>query len=822
MRLSSKNIKRIMAIGEPIIIPQILIERLKPFGARFLKVAKPEAGNAKSGKNPIEKGWQDHFYEATDESLQGHLQRGGNYGVSSGKGIIIIDTDDKETTEELNSFPTFTVQTGRGESGRHKYYLSDVTENGVISDKNGKNIGNVQAHEKMVVGPNSRHWSGGIYKIIDDSVITYISKAQLDKIFGKQLQWAHQRIEEEDIRAEQENSKAKIPINKVIDIMKFHLLHDSEWQGEHPVHGSTGGKNFNVNLEKNSWHCFRCNSGGGALSWIAVKNGIVECAEVHGLLEREKYLAALALAKEAGFDVQLRDETLNPDVERFFEKDAHGNPKFVPALVASELMKENIYVTLKTTLLTLRYNPENGVYEQKAEPHIRQEARRKLGKFLNINRHREIEHFIKSSTLKEMPTPPEDLIVVRNGVLNVKTGQLEPFNPNYFFLNALPVKYDPQADCLKFKVFLSEVVPRPESVMVLQEFTGYCLNRNCRFEKCLMLIGTGANGKSTFLNVLRAVLGKQNVTNLPLQILIVDRFALSELYGKLANICTELPPVALKEGGLFRNLVSGEGVSGQRKFIDRFDFIPYAKQLFACNTIPPAPDDTDAFFRRWLIETFPIQFLDDNPKTDPYLKDKLSTPEELSGVLNWALQGLKRLLTQGKFSASETVTETRAHYTLLSNPVKAFAETQLSAASDKFETKDAVHKACVQFCKDNNLPMIDKRVLSTKLPDYIACTDAMIKIQGRAVRVWKGIQIMRNPSLQGDADDHREVGLRSHSFSTAGNTGKEKEIQGVEENTLERNPPLESFEEGGESLEDDSQEGQSRSEDEEPNGGEIT
>jgi putative DNA primase/helicase len=743
-RFSAKVMKEIMAIGEPIQIPQILIERLKPFGARFLKVAKPEAGNNKSGKNPVEKGWQDRFYEATDESLQEWLKSGGNYGVGSGKSIIIIDTDDKETAKELEAFPTFTVQSGRGESGRHKYYLSDATENGVISDKNGKNIGNVQAREKMVVGPNSRHWSGGIYKVIDDSVITYISKAQLDKIFGKQLHWAHQRIEEEDIQAEQENNKAKIPINKVIDITKFHLLHDSEWQGEHPIHGSTSGKNFNVNLEKNSWHCFRCGSGGGALSWIAVKNGIVECHEVHGLLEREKYLATLALAKEAGFQVKVPDEEINPDVARFYEIDEHGKPKFMPAFVAQELLKENAYVTQKSNLMSFRYNPENGVYEVFAEAHIQQEVRRKLGKHLSINRHKEILHFIKSSTIKDMPSPPEDLIVVANGVLNVKTGQLEPFNPEYFMFNALPVRYDPNVDCPKFKTFLGEVIPSPENIKVLQEFVGYCLTRNCKFEKALMLVGEGANGKSTFLYILTKTLGKQNVSSIPLQVISNNRFALAELYGKMANVYPDLPAVALKDTGLFKSLVTGEMISGEYKFRGRFDFVPYAKLLFSCNKMPQTPDDTDAFFRRWLIEAFPIQFLPDNPKTDPNLKEKLTTPEELSGILNWALQGLRRLLQQGKFSTGETVEETRDRYTLLSNSVQAFAERRLVIAAGKIETKENVYNGYIQFCGDHNLPTIPKNAFSMQLPQYISCTDSQAKIQGKVIRVWRDIQLKEN------------------------------------------------------------------------------
>jgi len=392
-----------------------------------------------------------------------------------------------------------------------------------------------------------------------------------------------------------------------------------------------------------------------------------------------------------------------------------------------------------------------------------------------------------------MPRPPEDLIVVANGVLNVKTGQLEPFNPDYFVFNALPVGYDPNADCPKFKTFLGEVIPSPENIKVLQEFVGYCLTRNCKFEKAMMLVGEGANGKSTFLYVLTKTLGKQNVSSIPLQIISNNRFALAELYGKMANVYPDLPAVALKDTGLFKSLVTGEMISGEKKFKGRFDFVPYAKLLFSCNKMPQTPDDTDAFFRRWSITAFPVQFLPDNPKTDPNLKDKLTTPEELSGILNWALQGLKGLLEQGKFSTSETVEQTRERYTLLSNPAKAYAEKRLIASPGKVETKEAVYNDFIQFCKGHNLPTIARNAFAMQLPQYILCTDSLAKILGKMTRVWRDIQFKDDNKTNKTNDSSIpvvEVGIK-----------KEENQKGIGETvsfvSSVNQPTLETFEELG-------------------------
>ena len=256
---------------------------------------------------------------------------------------------------------------------------------------------------------------------------------------------------------------------------------------------------------------------------------------------------------------------------------------------------------------------------------------------------------------------------------------------------------------------------------------------------------------STFLYVLTKTLGKQNVSSIPLQIISGNRFALAELYGKMANVYPDLPAVALRDTGLFKSLVTGEMISGEYKFKGRFDFVPYAKLLFSCNKMPQTPDDTDAFFRRWLINAFPVQFLPDNPKTDPNLKEKLTTPEELSGILNWALEGLQRLLKQEKFSTGETVEETRDRYTLLSNSAEAFAERQLVVASGETETKETVYNAYIQFCKEHNLPTISKNAFSMQLPQYIPCTDSLAKIHGKPVRIWRDIKL--KDSNKGNKDD---------------------------------------------------------------------
>ena len=117
--MSYKTIQRLVAIGEAILIPQSLIDKLKPYGLRFIKVAKPIPGDEHSGKNAVEHAWQEHPYEAEDPSLQDWVRKGNNYGVLAGEGVVIVETDTKESTEGMAKINTFTVQSGGGGYKRH-------------------------------------------------------------------------------------------------------------------------------------------------------------------------------------------------------------------------------------------------------------------------------------------------------------------------------------------------------------------------------------------------------------------------------------------------------------------------------------------------------------------------------------------------------------------------------------------------------------------------------------------------------------------------------------------------------------------------------
>jgi P4 family phage/plasmid primase-like protien len=737
---------RVRELPKIVGIPSSLVEKLKPFGPRFIKVEKPTSGDDKSGKRAVEHAWQEHPYGADDAEMQSWLVAGGNYGVVCGEGIIEVDLDEEEMQDRFEAkIETFTVKSGRTKSeGRHYYCRSDVTENGTLLDNEGRNLGNVQAHHKYVVGPGCNHNSGDSYRILKDVSLAWVPKKDLEEIFGEHLKWSgkSQQANAEEAQEEKELIDYEIPIREIIpNFEELRQVNNDEFQGSHPLHGSSTGQNFCVNVAKNCWHCFRCNSGGGPLMWLAVQDGLIRCDQSQkGVLRSALFLKTLELAKKQGYDVELpEDEEIDPDVAKYFEGKP---PSFVPAYLAEDIMKKFHYVTRESDEIIFLYHPERGVYTPNGEAHIKRQTKKALGKHLRRNRQSEVINYIVCSTLQHIEETPPNLIALKNGIFDLKTKLLKPFDPSYFILNGLPIVYNPKADCPETKKFIAEVV-HPEDVQVLQEISGYSLWRAYPLHKAIMLVGEGANGKSTFLELLRTMLGRENVSTIPLHDLETSSFARSSLYGKLANIYPDLSDRALRGTGYFKMLSGGDTISAEYKFHDRFEFKNYAKLIFSCNKVPESPDDTTAFFRRWIIINFPKQFLEGDPKTNPNLLEKLVTEEELSGFFNWVVEGLERLLRGGKFSSGRSVEQTREQYIRASDPVKAFAMDCIEQKAGNIVTKDVVYRAFLDYCQEMRLPTCPKNIFAMKLTQHVSGIQSEIKRMGKQrVQCWRDISLV--------------------------------------------------------------------------------
>ncbi|MCD6447664.1 MAG: hypothetical protein J7L58_01285 [Thermoplasmata archaeon] len=418
--------------------------------------------------------------------------------------------------------------------------------------------------------------------------------------------------------------------------------------------------------------------------------------------------------------------------------------KFVAKLLADDVMRKHRFITFEDSDEIYYYS--DGIYRKGGESLIKKICEEILQEEANTRRVSEVLNHVRRATYingSEIMDNNPNFLCVENGILDlsgIKDGKVKllPHNPDMIFLSKIPVVYNENLDCTKIMKFIYEIV-RADDVSVLQELTGYCLWKAYPIQKAFVLLGDGSNGKSTFLHLLVKLLGKANVSSVPLHEIVNNRFAAANLYGKLANIYADLPPAILKDTAKFKALTGGDLITAEFKFRDSFQFYNYAKLLFSANRLPITYDDSDAFFRRWVIINFPYKF--EGKNADPHILEKLAKPEELSGFLNWALEGLARLLKNGQFSHSKSTEEIRRQYILASDPVHAFVDECLVQDSDGIIPKELLYATFKEYCDENSLPVSSKHIFSRDLLKFITAREQRPKIEGRQERCWAGIKL---------------------------------------------------------------------------------
>jgi putative DNA primase/helicase len=439
---------------------------------------------------------------------------------------------------------------------------------------------------------------------------------------------------------------------------------------------------------------------------------------------------------------------LQPD--EFFEKNT-----FVPTKLSDALLAHFKCKTLMGAHTVYVY--KDGYYQRTGEEVLINEAKKLLGEKAKTYYINEALFMVKASTFTEPSNVCEDLnlINVKNGLYNITTKQLEPHTPDKFITYQIPVELNPAADCPEIKRFIAEIVI-PDDVKIIQELTGYCLYREYFIHKAFMLVGDGANGKSTLIGLLENFLGHENISSISLQDLDSSPFAAHTLYGKLANMHHDLPARALNHTGMFKSLTGNDVISADVKFRPSpLMFTNYAKMIFAMNKVPISKDVTSAFFRRLIFINFPNKFEGD--KMDPNKLKKISTPEEMSGFLNWALEGLLRIIEQGAFSYSATTDEIHDKYERLSSPITAFIKDHVVSSSQDYITKEDLYSNFVEYCQSNKLPTVINSAFSKELLANISnVRTERVTHNGQRKMAWRGIRFATVSDLSDETDEEKK------------------------------------------------------------------
>jgi len=335
-------------------------------------------------------------------------------------------------------------------------------------------------------------------------------------------------------------------------------------------------------------------------------------------------------------------------------------------------------------------------------------------------------------------------IATENGVVYLEAAAndagadaLRDLEPGDYALTRLPVEYDPAASYDEWEAYVEEWAEDGKAD-ALQEYVGYCLHVGAMpIHRALLLVGSGANGKGTFLHVVRQLLGEGNTSSIGLQTLANEKDAVADFHGSLANFDDDLSSRSLGAGlGMFKKLVAGEQVRARRLYENGFEFEASGKHLYAANEVPQVnvPDDDEAFWRRWMLVEFPNHY--PMADRDPMLKERLSTDDALSGVLNWAIDGWARLTEQGHFTGEEQQAyEKRKRWQSWGDSVREFiAEcVENDPDADRITTGEA-HRRYKAWCVENNKDAVGQRKLTTELKDEDVGYKQSIRIGGSIQR----------------------------------------------------------------------------------------
>ena len=260
-------------------------------------------------------------------------------------------------------------------------------------------------------------------------------------------------------------------------------------------------------------------------------------------------------------------------------------------------------------------------------------------------------------------TPDAYLINLRNGMYNWKTGQLLSHEQKYMSTVQLNLSYDPTATCPNFDRWLASTLPGDEQLAL--ELLGYMMMSGNPMHIIPLLVGSGRNGKSTYLRLMEHMIGEQNYSSLDLQALSADKFAPVAMYGKLANICGDIHQRHLSNSGMLKKITGNDPIQGERKGQMSFTFKPWATPIFSTNELWSSSDTSDAYMERWL----PVPFLQ---KFTAGKFDESVLYAEVNGIFNKAMTALRTLMKNGEFTASDAQKDLVKKFREDSDPVQSW------------------------------------------------------------------------------------------------------------------------------------------------------
>ena len=367
------------------------------------------------------------------------------------------------------------------------------------------------------------------------------------------------------------------------------------------------------------------------------------------------------------------------------------------------------------------------------------------------------ELFVKAAelqiTTEDLNKYPAYWINFQNGFYDPIQHELVPHDPKYLAVNQVAHSYDPDADPegQHVRKWL-EGIANPDDLEMLLQYAGYCMTRDTRQQKFLILRGSGGTGKSTLIRLIEEVVGAENVSNISLSQLS-QRFAAFNLLGKLVNSCADLEITALEDTSIIKKILGEDRISAEAKGKDAISFRNYSKLIFSTNELPIVRSErTNGFYRRLLVLT-----MDKIPENqDPDLFSSLVS--EIDAFIHMCVSALERMLKEGSIYESQGSIDGVRQLRKDSDTVQAFLDECCTQDLKGTEKKSDLFSAYCRFCQESERQALTRNSFykSMRLKCYTEVKTDLGSTKG--VMCYRGISLSKTTGK-----------LPEESAETAGN-----------------------------------------------------
>ncbi len=397
------------------------------------------------------------------------------------------------------------------------------------------------------------------------------------------------------------------------------------------------------------------------------------------------------------------------------------------------------------------YYFDNGVYKE-AKPLIKKYLEDKFGSGIHtyeINEvlgHLERKSYVERREFNNF----KGSIPVQNGLLELNTRTLKPFDPEQIFTYKLNVAYDAEKQCPKWLKFVEEILPEKEDRDLLQEIMGYTLLPLMPRHKIFWFFGLGRNGKGRIIKTLEYILGEDNCSNVELKEFDGEhRFAVASLYGCLINVSSEPVSDNILETSLLKKITGEDTLDAEVKLKQkRLRFNNVAKPFVLGNRFPKVNDLTLGWWDRMEILEFPNSFIGKN-KVNNIERTWLRDSNEVSGILNWMLEGLERLEKNNDFTSSKSTTEMMITFKRLSDSVSAWLEDNCVFGVDYHILRSVSFDDYKNYCVSISVSPLSDKQFYNRLRNTPMIREAETNLKSTTERrVWLGLCLKSDEERQ--------------------------------------------------------------------------